>query len=473
MSTCMRGQSPPSTVSASTSATSAVLLRVHRISQAGPAVPFIHNGFFYSVAPRGRMTSGQLAHHGWDVVQQTAFQVFNTPAPTPLFQCKICLSSLPLKERVIFQECRDPNHGCCRECTGKWIEERVLSGHIHGLLCSRRGMVECEAALKEDEILRLAGPEILAKYKRFVEMGQDATVRECPRCKRMCKPKLLQGEIQAEMHCPSCGGAFCYYHSNAHAGRSCNEYSQEIARQEKEMQSGALADSKQCPNCGVHTVRTSGCNHMVCAERTCGADWCWCCGAEIQGGANGVAEHYSTGPCQQFPDLTPTPGCWLSCIQLVTWPFKWCFLLLGLLLFIFCLLITPVSLTIILTFPCFFHVRLRSQQAFKSLILLPGCIVYLFFCLLWNLVSGLLLLAINIVVAPVLRCMVASCTAIDIGIIDHTHFIWVWKQPLMALEEGRPWLQCYFRKWTWWPDFDSDSDTSSSESGGSSPGRSP
>lgn len=111
---------------------------------------------------------------------------------------------------------------------------------------------------------------------------------------------------------------------------------------------------------------------MVCAERTCGADWCWCCGAEIQGGANGVAEHYSTGPCQQFPDLTPTPGCWLSCIQLVTWPFKWCFLLLGLLLFIFCLLITPVSLTIILTFPCFFHVRLRSQQAFKSLILLPG-----------------------------------------------------------------------------------------------------
>ncbi|CAE7778956.1 rnf19b, partial [Symbiodinium microadriaticum] len=74
-----------------------------------------------------------------------------------------------------------------------------------------------------------------------------------------------------------------YYHSNAHAGRSCDEYERQLAKQEKEMRNaGVLADSKQCPRCGVHTVKISGCNHMTCAERTCKCEWCWVCGQEIE-----------------------------------------------------------------------------------------------------------------------------------------------------------------------------------------------
>lgn len=119
MSTCMRGQSPPSTVSASTSATSAVLLRVHRISQAGPAVPFIHNGFFYSVAPRGRMTSGQLAHHGWDVVQQTAFQA--TPSVSRNASVSIGPHRWRLTEPWSVETVSLGDHGPCRSSTHRLL----------------------------------------------------------------------------------------------------------------------------------------------------------------------------------------------------------------------------------------------------------------------------------------------------------------------------------------------------------------
>merc|ERR1712228_257023 len=102
------------------------------------------------------------------------------------------------------------------------------------------------------------------------------------------------------MTCESCGCAFCYYHSNAHAigPKSCAAYERQMLKQEKG--TSAAVDTNKCPRCGILTEKTSGCNHMTCK---CKCEWCWVCGKEI----TNVGWHYNPLrplSCAQFIQKT-------------------------------------------------------------------------------------------------------------------------------------------------------------------------
>jgi len=51
---------------------------------------------------------------------------------------------------------------------------------------------------------------------------------------------------------------------NHHDGMTCEE----VQRQQMQDDDGV----QFCPGCGVATVKTDGCNHMICL---CGEDWTW------------------------------------------------------------------------------------------------------------------------------------------------------------------------------------------------------
>mmetsp|Transcript_47475 Transcript_47475/g.136491 ORF Transcript_47475/g.136491 Transcript_47475/m.136491 type:complete len:252 (+) Transcript_47475:3-758(+) len=130
-------------------------------------------------------------------------------------------------------------------------------------------------------------------------MQQDRTLRQCPACGLLCKPDMDGQEVLAEMRCSECAAQFCFYHSNAHAGRPCDEYRREIAKEERMMARTALQGARPCPSCGIATDKASGCNHMTCSA--CQADWCWVCGRAL----DSVGWHYSPANpsgCQQFQD---------------------------------------------------------------------------------------------------------------------------------------------------------------------------
>lgn len=119
----------------------------------------------------------------------------------------------------------------------------------------------------------------------FLVMQRDPTTRECPRCGSLCRhhcydtaSDLEVGVKQqdAEMTCGSCGKQFCYFHSNAHEGQTCEEYEKQIRKQEE---CTALKNTKPCPNCGIKTEKNGGCNHMTCAR--CGKHWCWICNGDF------------------------------------------------------------------------------------------------------------------------------------------------------------------------------------------------
>jgi len=263
------------------------------------------------------------------------------------FRCPICLENVDVSERVVFRKCGDVAHSHCRGCIGQYARGLIDDGRVSSIRCPHD---KCKALASQEEIEAWTDKDILDKYVRFTRMRQDPELRQCARsgCGTLCRPlHNADGEIVAEMKCEKCGQEFCYYHSNAHEGASCDAYRLEIARAER-LQSTILEGTRPCPSCGITTDKISGCNHMTCA--TCGSDWCWMCGEAI----TNIGWHYSpSNPngCAQFGDDISS-GRSMKCLRI-------------------CLL--PVSiLTLILLVPCVLILLLVSPVICFAMVLPRG-----------------------------------------------------------------------------------------------------
>eukprot|EP00573_Skeletonema_grethae_P008945 CAMPEP_0201692226 /NCGR_PEP_ID=MMETSP0578-20130828/5187_1 /ASSEMBLY_ACC=CAM_ASM_000663 /TAXON_ID=267565 /ORGANISM="Skeletonema grethea, Strain CCMP 1804" /LENGTH=605 /DNA_ID=CAMNT_0048177575 /DNA_START=9 /DNA_END=1826 /DNA_ORIENTATION=+ len=84
--------------------------------------------------------------------------------------------------------------------------------------------------------------------------------------------------------CRSCTTEFCYFHSNAHQGKSCFAYHNETLQADRtniEFATRVLR-AKPCPNCGISVSKEGGCNQMKCSS--CNTNFCWLCSEIIDDG---------------------------------------------------------------------------------------------------------------------------------------------------------------------------------------------
>eukprot|EP00425_Heterocapsa_triquetra_P037793 CAMPEP_0195084732 /NCGR_PEP_ID=MMETSP0448-20130528/25345_1 /TAXON_ID=66468 /ORGANISM="Heterocapsa triquestra, Strain CCMP 448" /LENGTH=571 /DNA_ID=CAMNT_0040118087 /DNA_START=22 /DNA_END=1736 /DNA_ORIENTATION=+ len=339
------------------------------------AVPQLSDGWILV----HRVTSGVLGSGDTSVTN------FSSSAGT--FHCPFCMENHRGAECVVFGSCGREDHGVCRDCMESYIRGLINDGRL-SIECH-----QCHAPASMSEIRSLVDGEAFAKFERFRRMRQDPTVRECPGCKQLCKPLLNdEDEVVAEMCCPGCGSEFCYYHSNAHVGRSCTEYRREMAKQERLAEKGAMRGTKACPACGIRTEKTSGCNHMTCSH--CDAHWCWICGEAVD--LSTVTEHYAVGgPCsgRQFEDFTP--GSPFACVlPWVVLPVKVLSILVFLLSVLTMLVWFPVSFICIV--PC--H-RCKMSKALWRLVLMLAVALsslpFVVFIVCWALISFFLYLVIS------------------------------------------------------------------------------
>jgi len=101
------------------------------------------------------------------------------------------------------------------------------------------------------------------------------------------------------MTCTNCKKVYCFFHSNAHEGKSCKEYTKE-QRKNDDSEQTIQRTTKPCPKCKAPTEKNGGCNHMTCVH--CKHQWCWLCLKEYKPG------HYDVGnmsgcPGAQFLDV--------------------------------------------------------------------------------------------------------------------------------------------------------------------------
>lgn len=89
---------------------------------------------------------------------------------------------------------------------------------------------------------------------------------------------------------PCCESKMCFKCKTQgwHPGRSCEE------RMRKTMGSGASV--QWCPQCGVPTVKSEGCDHIVCC---CGASWTWMRSSLLYAAIHGLKDHLVDALAQQ------------------------------------------------------------------------------------------------------------------------------------------------------------------------------
>jgi len=337
--------------------------------------------------PQVQVQELRLPQESWMRIKRTTSTMWESVgAPQQkTFHCPFCLENVRELDRFIFSNCGSESHGVCRDCTGHYIRGLVTDGRVGKIGCH-----QCGAAAAPAEVLQLTDEPTFKKYERFQQMQQDHTVRECPVCGKFGKPELdEEGNPVAEMRCEECSAEFCYYHSNAHSRVPCAEYRKKVAREERLAEQGVLRDTKACPNCGVRTEKTGGCNHMTCQR--CTSDWCWVCGEKL----DDVTTHYYFGgpfACGQFEDFEPRSPLSYA-IRCITVPLQ----LLAVLLFVLFSLTMLVwfPLVYILLTPCYFSCRTcqMSPTALKCILLCSivlSFIPFVAFQLVWTMVAAVI-----------------------------------------------------------------------------------
>lgn len=225
--------------------------------------------------------------------------------PAPLrtgTQCPICFEKI-LPINAYHLEC---GHGYCRSCLFSWLSSRIKDREVkfecfHDALASGGALI-CKRQLSESDVESILGSsDIFQKWKRFKRMLADPSLRDCPFC-----GSLQSGSASSpDMTCTTCTRSFCYLHSNAHTGKTCQEYGQERGSQEALDEEFARRDTKPCPGCAAPTNKEAGCNSIRCVA--CHANWCWICGKVVD--SSEMPTHFqwwNLGGCanKQFADGT-------------------------------------------------------------------------------------------------------------------------------------------------------------------------
>ncbi len=121
--------------------------------------------------------------------------------------------------------------------------------------------------------------------------------------------------------CRSCTTEFCYFHSNAHQGKSCFAYQNETFQADRTNVEFAarVLRAKPCPNCGISVSKEGGCNQMKCSS--CNTSFCWLCSEIIDDGP--FPDHFrwwniSGCPNMQLDESEQPKTCTLVCARVLS-----------------------------------------------------------------------------------------------------------------------------------------------------------
>lgn len=96
------------------------------------------------------------------------------------------------------------------------------------------------------------------------------------------EPESVVKSTTPVVTCKKCNTEFCYFHSNAHSGKSCIEYHKKHLEEDRSNVEciNQILRAKPCPNCGIPVSKEGGCNQMKCGS--CGIHFCWICGEIVR-----------------------------------------------------------------------------------------------------------------------------------------------------------------------------------------------
>lgn len=191
-------------------------------------------------------------------------------------ECEICFMVYPLNEMTGL-EC---GHRFCYQCWNEYLTTKIMEEGVgQTIACAAHN---CSILVDDQTAMRLLkDPKVKLKYQHlitnsFVECNR--LLRWCP--SPDCNYAIKVSYVDAKPVACRCGHVFCFAcGENWHDPVRCNLLKKWIKKcdDDSETSNWIAANTKECPKCNATIEKDGGCNHMVCKNQNCKADFCWVC----------------------------------------------------------------------------------------------------------------------------------------------------------------------------------------------------
>uniref|UniRef100_A0A8D8YH36 RBR-type E3 ubiquitin transferase n=1 Tax=Cacopsylla melanoneura TaxID=428564 RepID=A0A8D8YH36_9HEMI len=191
-------------------------------------------------------------------------------------ECEICFTQIPLN-LMTGLEC---NHLFCTQCWCEYLTTKIMAeGMGQTIACAAHG---CNILVDDATVMRLVrDPKVKLKYQHLI----TNSFVECNRLLRWCPSPDCNNAVKVQHVEPhpvtcKCGHRFCFAcGENWHDPVRCNLLRRWIKKcdDDSETSNWIAANTKECPKCNVTIEKDGGCNHMVCKNQSCKAEFCWVC----------------------------------------------------------------------------------------------------------------------------------------------------------------------------------------------------
>ncbi|XP_017778087.1 PREDICTED: E3 ubiquitin-protein ligase arih1-like [Nicrophorus vespilloides] len=191
-------------------------------------------------------------------------------------ECDICFMVLPPAEMTGL-EC---GHRFCYQCWNEYLTTKVMEEGVgQTIACAAHN---CPILVDDQTVMRLVKDNrVRFKYQHLI----TNSFVECNRLLRWCPSPDCTYAVKVTyvdsrpVQC-TCGHTFCFAcGENWHDPVRCTILRRWIKKcdDDSETSNWIAANTKECPKCNATIEKDGGCNHMICKNQSCKADFCWVC----------------------------------------------------------------------------------------------------------------------------------------------------------------------------------------------------
>lgn len=173
----------------------------------------------------------------------------------------------------------DCGHRFCLFCWGEYFRIKIIDEGVSQLECPAHG---CNMLVDDSTVMRLIkDPKVRLRFQHLITnnfVKWHSLLRWCPAPDCNFAIRVLYRDCRP-VSC-KCGHTFCFKcGENWHDPVNCRLMKKWIKKFEDDSETSnwLAANTKDCPKCHATIEKDGGCNHMVCKNQNCKADFCWVC----------------------------------------------------------------------------------------------------------------------------------------------------------------------------------------------------
>lgn len=171
-------------------------------------------------------------------------------------------------------------HVFCRDCWRSYLKNKIMTENRgETILCPG---YNCNILVEDDIVTKLIDDDrIRQRFQKHITNSFVVCNRLMAWCPGPnCEFSVCVDQREARRIVCKCGCEFCFICGRDwHDPTLCSYLKKWVKKcqDDSETSNWIVANTKECPRCSATIEKNGGCNHMLCKNPSCRAEFCWVC----------------------------------------------------------------------------------------------------------------------------------------------------------------------------------------------------